>query len=300
MNYIDEIGVHVKENNIKGFQDILSKEDFDINSGYIGGRNILHILIENNATEVFIKEAISRGADVNKKWISEDTPLYTAIKSESQHSSSIVKILLENGADPNIINNEKKESPLYTAIKNNKHNSGGIKGQYLLSHGASVNPVSGDKPFILMFLSEAIMDQRYYLAIDHLIKTKNLDINYKDDAGNSILDTVINNYQKDSLLYLLKKDNLELYNINEKGQDALMVFIESRKGGLNHQEAQEYNKYIVDILIDKKNINLDNKDKNGLTAIEYVSDDHSYLRQHIKDKKESNIDYNIRRRRPSL
>lgn len=67
MNYIDEIGVHVKENNIKGFQDILSKEDFDINSGYIGGRNILHILIENNATEVFIKEAISRGADVNKK-----------------------------------------------------------------------------------------------------------------------------------------------------------------------------------------------------------------------------------------
>jgi len=47
VNYIDEIGVHVKENNIKGFQDILSKEDFDINSGYIGGRNILHILIES-------------------------------------------------------------------------------------------------------------------------------------------------------------------------------------------------------------------------------------------------------------
>lgn len=300
MNYIDEIRLHVKENNIKSFKDILSQEDFDINSGYIGGRNILHILIENNATDVFIKEAISHGADVNKKWISEDTPLYTAIKSESQYSTSIVKTLLENGADPNIINNEKMESPLYTAVKNNKHNSGGIKGQHLLSHGASVNPVNNDKPFLLLFLTEAILDQRYYLAIDHLIKTKDLDINYKDDLGNSILDTVVNNYQKDSLLYLLKKDNIDLYNINEKGQDALMAFVESRKGRLNHQEAQEYNKYIVDTLIDKKNINLDNKDKNGLTAIDYVSDDHSYLIQHIKDKMPINNDYSVRRKKPGL
>lgn len=300
MNYIDEIRLHVKENNIKGFQDILSKEDFNIKSGYIGGRNILHVLIEINANDIFIKEAITHGADVNKKWISEDTPLYTAIKSESQYSSSIVKILLENGADPNIINNEEMESPLYTAIKNNKNNSGGIKGQHLLSHGASVNPVNNDKPFILLFLSEAILDQRYYLAIDHLIKTKNLNINYKNDDGNSILNTVINNYQKDSLLYLLKKEDIELYNINEKGQDALMAFIESRKGRLNHQEAQEYNKHIVDTLIDKKNINLNNKDNNGLTAIDYVSDDHSYLTQHIKDKMPINNDYSIRRRKPGL
>lgn len=300
MNYIDEIRLHVKENNIKGFQDILSKEDFNINSGYIGGRNILHVLIESNANDIFIKEAITHGADINKKWISEDTPLYTAIKSESQYSSSIVKTLLENGADPNIINNEQMESPLYTAIKNNKNNSGGIKGQYLLSHGASVNPVNNDKPFILLFLSEAILDQRYYLAIDHLIKTKNLNINYKNDDGNSILDTVINNYQKDSLLYLLKKEDIELYNINEKGQDALMAFIESRKGRLNHQEAQEYNKHIVDTLIDKKKINLDNKDNNGLTAIDYVSDDHSYLTQHIKDKMTINNDYSVRRRKPGL
>lgn len=300
MNYIDEIRLHVKENNIKGFQDILSKEDFNINSGYIGGRNILHVLIESNANDIFIKEAITHGADINKKWISEDTPLYTAIKSESQYSSSIVKTLLENGADPNIINNEQMESPLYTAIKNNKNNSGGIKGQYLLSHGASVNPVNNDKPFILLFLSEAILDQRYYLAIDHLIKTKNLNINYKNDDGNSILDTVINNYQKDSLLYLLKKEDIELYNINEKGQDALMAFIESRKGRLNHQEAQEYNKHIVDTLIDKKKINLDNKDNNGLTAIDYVSDDHSYLTQHIKDKMTINNDYSVKRRKPGL
>jgi len=300
VNYIDEIRLHVKENNIKGFQDILSKEDFNINSGYIGGRNILHVLIESNANDIFIKEAITHGADINKKWISEDTPLYTAIKSESQYSSSIVKTLLENGADPNIINNEQMESPLYTAIKNNKNNSGGIKGQYLLSHGASVNPVNNDKPFILLFLSEAILDQRYYLAIDHLIKTKNLNINYKNDDGNSILDTVINNYQKDSLLYLLKKEDIELYNINEKGQDALMAFIESRKGRLNHQEAQEYNKHIVDTLIDKKKINLDNKDNNGLTAIDYVSDDHSYLTQHIKDKMTINNDYSVKRRKPGL
>lgn len=298
MNYIDEIRLHVKENNMKGFQDILSKEDFNINGGYIGGRNILHILIENNATDSFIKEAISHGADVNKKWVSGDTPLYTAIKSESQYSSSIVKNLLENGANPNIINNEKMESPLYMAVSNDE----GIKGQYLLSYGASVNPVEGDKPFILMFLSKAIIDQRYYLAIDHLIKTKDLDINYKDKLGNSLLNTVIHNYQKESLLYLLKKDNIELYNINEKGQDALMSFIESRKGRLNHQEAQEYNKSIVDMLIDKKNISLDNTDKNGQSAINYISDDHAYLIQYIQNKNvtKSDNDYSVRRRKPGL
>ena len=240
--------------------------------------------------------AISHGADVNKKWVSEDTPLYTAIKSESENSKAIVKLLLEKGADPNIINEEKMESPLYMAVKNDE----GIKGQYLLSHGASVNPVKDDKPFILMFLSKAIADERYYLAIDHLIKTKDLDINYKNSLGNSILDDVINNYQKDSLLYLLKKDNIELYNINNKGQDALMCFIESRKGRLNHQEAQEYNKYIVDFLIDKKHINLDNTDNNGKTIFDYISDDHSYLDQHIKDKKGENNEYSVRRRKHSF
>lgn len=296
MNYIDEIRSSVKDNNIKDFQDILSKEDFNINSGYVGGRNILHILIESNASLPFVQMAISHGADVNKKWVSEDTPLYTAIKSESENSKAIVKLLLEKGADPNIINEEKMESPLYMAVKNDE----GIKGQYLLSHGASVNPVKDDKPFILMFLSKAITDERYYLAIDHLIKTKDLDINYKNSLGNSILDDVINNYQKDSLLYLLKKDNIELYNINNKGQDALMCFIESRKGRLNHQEAQEYNKYIVDFLIDKKHINLDNTDNNGKTVFDYISDDHSYLDQHIKDKKGENNEYSVRRRKPSF
>lgn len=296
MNYIDEIRSSVKDNNIKDFQDILSKEDFNINSGYVGGRNILHILIESNASLPFVQMAISHGADVNKKWVSEDTPLYTAIKSESENSKAIVKLLLEKGADPNIINEEKMESPLYMAVKNDE----GIKGQYLLSHGASVNPVKDDKPFILMFLSKAIADERYYLAIDHLIKTKDLDINYKNSLGNSILDDVINNYQKDSLLYLLKKDNIELYNINNKGQDALMCFIESRKGRLNHQEAQEYNKYIVDFLIDKKHINLDNTDNNGKTVFDYISDDHSYLDQHIKDKKGENNEYSVRRRKPSF
>lgn len=296
MNYIDEIRSSVKDNNIKDFQDILSKEDFNINSGYVGGRNILHILIESNASLPFVQMAISHGADVNKKWVSEDTPLYTAIKSESENSKAIVKLLLEKGADPNIINEEKMESPLYMAVKNDE----GIKGQYLLSHGASVNPVKDDKPFILMFLSKAITDERYYLAIDHLIKTKDLDINYKNSLGNSILDDVINNYQKDSLLYLLKKDNIELYNINNKGQDALMCFIESRKGRLNHQEAQEYNKYIVDFLIDKKHINLDNTDNNGKTVFDYISNDHSYLDQHIKDKKSENNEYSVRRRKPSF
>ena len=296
MNYIDEIRSSVKDNNIKDFQDILSKEDFNINSGYVGGRNILHILIESNASLPFVQMAISHGADVNKKWVSEDTPLYTAIKSESENSKAIVKLLLEKGADPNIINEEKMESALYMAVKNDE----GIKGQYLLSHGASVNPVKDDKPFILMFLSKAITDERYYLAIDHLIKTKDLDINYKNSLGNSILDDVINNYQKDSLLYLLKKDNIELYNINNKGQDALMCFIESRKGRLNHQEAQEYNKYIVDFLIDKKHINLDNTDNNGKTVFDYISDDHSYLDQHIKDKKGENNEYSVRRRKPSF
>lgn len=296
MNYIDEIRSSVKDNNIKDFQDILSKEDFNINSGYVGGRNILHILIESNASLPFVQMAISHGADVNKKWVSEDTPLYTAIKSESENSKAIVKLLLEKGADPNIINEEKMESALYMAVKNDE----GIKGQYLLSHGASVNPVKDDKPFILMFLSKAITDERYYLAIDHLIKTKDLDINYKNSLGNSILDDVINNYQKDSLLYLLKKDNIELYNINNKGQDALMCFIESRKGRLNHQEAQEYNKYIVDFLIDKKHINLDNTDNNSKTVFDYISNDHSYLDQHIKDKKGENNEYSVRRRKPSF
>lgn len=293
VDYLNEIRLHIKERNLDNFKNILSKDDFNINAGYAGGRNILHVLIENNAPASFIQKTLSLPVEIDKKWIGGETPLHMAIKSKSDNSKEIVKLLLDNGANPNIIYQDKLESPLYMAVSSDE----GVKGQYLLSHGASVNPVDNDKPFILMFLSKAVTDERYYLAIDHLIKTKSLDINYKDKNGKNIIDNVIHHHQKDNLLYLLKKENIELYNINEKGQDALISFVDSRKGRLTHIEAQEYNKSIIDILVDKKKISLENKDNDGKTVFDYIPNDHSYLNDYIKNKNNQASDYIIKRKK---
>ncbi len=83
-------------------------------------KNFLHWAVQYNA-ENLVRLAINNGADVNaKSGFRDDTPLHEAVGlsksviSETNHT--IIKLLLDNKANPNILN-DKKESP-FMMVKN--------------------------------------------------------------------------------------------------------------------------------------------------------------------------------------
>lgn len=280
MKYIEQINTHIKNHDKQGFDAMLNQEFFDINSFNVRGKNILHLLIERNAPVEFLESALEHGANPDKKWVMGEAPLHFAIKSQHDQSALYVRILLEHGANPNLLPDDDDISPIYAALK---HNSG-IKGNYLLKHGASVNPLQDEKPLALLFFTLAAQSETGYKAIDLLIDKHNLDLNYRDSKGNSILNDVIKEHQGAALYYMLNKSNVDVDNINALGQNALSAFVESRGGRFNHEEAQEYNKSVVDKLLQHPGIRIDAVDKKGRDIFDTIPSDHHYLEDYIKEK----------------
>lgn len=280
MKYIEQMNTHIKNLDTAGFSEMLKQDGFDVNSSHVGGKNILHLLIERGAPAEFLKSALEHGANPDKKWVMGESPLHFAIKSQHEQSTAYVKVLLEHGANPNLLPDDDDISPIYAAL----NYKSGIKGNALLKHGASVNPLQDEKPLALLFFTLAAQSDTAYRAIDLLIDKHNLDLNYRDSKGNSILNSVIKDYQGAALSYMLNKPNIDVNNINELGQNALSAFVESRSGRFNHEEAQEYNKSVVDRLLDHPGIRIDAVDKKGRDIFDTIPSEHSYLEDHIKKK----------------
>lgn len=302
MKHIEQMNTHIKSRDLAGFESMLSQDGFDINGSYVGGKNILHLLIERNAPAEFLQSALERGANPDKKWVMGEAPLHFAVKSQHEQSPAYVKTLLEHGANPNLLPDEDDISPLYAALAALKPNSG-VKGSYLLKHGASVNPLHDEKPLALLFFTLAAQKEGVYNSIDLLIDKHNLDLNYRNSKGNSILNSVINEHQGSALSYMLGKPHVDVVNINELGQNALAAFVESRTGRFNHEEAQEYNKSVVDKLLQHPDIKIDALDKKGRDIFDTIPAEHSYLTEHIKEKTgltfdEPDLSFIRRRTRP--
>lgn len=299
MKYIEQMNTHIKNHDLSGFEAMINQDGFDINSSYPGGKNILHLLIAREAPVEFLQSALEYGANPNKKWVMGESPLHFAVKSEHHHSTAYVKTLLQHGADANLLPEDDNISPLYSAL--NQRN--GTKGNYLLKHGASVNPLQDEKPLAFLLFTLAAQSEKGYGAIDLLIDKHGLNLNYRDSKGNSILQGVIDEHQGSALSYMLNKPNVDVTNVNELGQNALAAFVESRKGRFNHEEAQEYNKSVVDKLLQNADIKIDAVDKKGRDIFDTIPEEHSYLTEHIKEKtgmtfNEPDLSFIRRRTRP--
>ncbi|EMY12348.1 ankyrin repeat protein [Leptospira weilii str. Ecochallenge] len=102
------------------------------------GYTLIHIATSHSDADLdLIQFLIQNGADINAKLYNGETPLHIAV---NKNNPQIVRLLLTNGALPNIYDSEReKNTPLHIAVKYNFVESAKI----LLEYGADPNIKNG-------------------------------------------------------------------------------------------------------------------------------------------------------------
>jgi len=154
------------------------------------GNTPLHHAIYQNDIELIRKIIATNKSCLDIQNKQGLTPLLTAI---SKLNYAISDIILQAGADPNIIETKDENSPLHVAALN------GITwlGEILLEHGAKVNAVNkeGSTPLMLAV-------QGHHREFISLLLHKNASIGMIDNHGKSAWDYALN-WGSDELVEIL-------------------------------------------------------------------------------------------------
>lgn len=214
----------------------------------------------NYGNAKLVETLIKKGANVKAKIKGYSTPLMFLGMTEAQYDKNrpsveenerIIKLLINNGADINAVNN-KGESALYIAIENNQIEA----AKALIKNGADINLEMPDGTTILTKAIEKKQDELVNLLISQGAKTK------KNSAICS-----------NELINLAKSNEIE---ISQK-------LIELIKNGANHNcvdkegnnllsyAVQEKNYNLTDYLI-KKGVDVNHKNKKGQTPLMFAND----------------------------
>ena len=186
--------------------------------------NELTSAIENNDTTL-VRNLIKNGFDLNKKNELGQAPLHIAC---ALGKKDIVLLLLDAGADVNILENQTGASPLHKAAQ-----SGVVEiAKLLLEHGAFINlqaPTHGHTPLI-----DAVWHEKPEMVIYLLKHGANPDILASD--GSTAMEwairtnnpnkftSILNKYEKNSLknelIQAVKKGDLDnVKKTIKKGED---------------------------------------------------------------------------------
>jgi len=138
--------------------------------------------------------------------------LINAIKKKSSEKS--LKEIISKGADINFIDKSGKSILYYAVSMDNKEGF-----RRLLANGAKVNPIKKGKYFPLI---KALNKKNADFALA-LIK-KDVDLDLKDENGNSVLHIAANNNLKEVVRLLIEKE-INIDELNELGQTALTLAV---------------------------------------------------------------------------
>ena len=234
-----------KEGNIDAV-NLLLKTKIDVNntSGSQHGSTPLVLACYYKKIEI-VEALIKAGADTNKKTKNKNTPLLVACEAYETDSvivAKIVKILLENGANPNILKNNN-ESPLHYAAMYGHAQAVSL----LIKHGADVNAKGGYKRTALIYAASSSSS----LEIVKILLKAKANVKLKNEGGENALFELISNQKSNTKIAEL----LIARGIN--------IHAESKHHGTAlHWAAFCGKKNIVELLI-KRGAKVNKKCKNG-------------------------------------
>ena len=122
----------IDHGDIESLESYLNSPEVDLTVKDSIGETPLHVAVENNNYQI-VQLLLEHGADVNILDDYNDTPLHLA--SAKDLNISIVQLLLEHGADVEIRENRNGDTPLHLASYNGNYQI----VQLLLEHGANVD-----------------------------------------------------------------------------------------------------------------------------------------------------------------
>lgn len=168
-------------------------EGFDINSVNQDGQTALHLAAEKGFLEI-VQSLIDMGANIDCKDFYKYTPLHFAANEHKE----ITRLLIERGANPNIINNERQSALTIAMNKGNNE----ICLELLKS-----NLITADTVNYSNFLYKAPL---YYasrsgdLEMVELLMQKGADVKFCDSKGLSSLHVAVQKGHKDICAFLIQ------------------------------------------------------------------------------------------------
>ena len=224
----------------------------------ISGYNSLHLATRSGSYDI-VKEIAKGMANLNWKTNKGESALHISINYQY---NQITKFLLNEGVDPDIIDNENEFSPLHYAVGWNNFEI----VELLLKKGANPNKqdIYGNVP--LMYCIKEDYDQ----CFDMIMNNGNVQLNNWNIDGKIILHEVLEEYDETKINYvdkLIPGSNLSLqdsygntclhylivHNIWERYEDIL------KKKKLNIFAKNSYGKAIIDLIYYDVNDDGDNK-----------------------------------------
>jgi ankyrin repeat protein len=160
---------------------------------------LFHLLSRSDSSKLKIIKAISKGADINAYDESDHTILMRACERFSDES--IIKVLLDRGADPNIGN----PNPLACAIASRHYSSDVIK--LLINKGANVNHKFDSGLTLLM--SSCIRNNKIGHDLCRILLEAGADYSIKDEFGRTALTYAVGNKNTEAARLLLEAGAIE-------------------------------------------------------------------------------------------
>ncbi|MEL4896292.1 ankyrin repeat domain-containing protein [Crocosphaera sp. Alani8] len=207
VNEKDEIGETVLLWAVKeGREDIIKwlvNKGADINVTNKNGDTLL-MLATNNYLASSVQLFIDKGVDINARNKYGDTALIKSIDYKKETVSeaelmNVVKLLIKNGADINIIPKSKSKFA-YTALMEATNENYFKLVKFLLNNGANVNLKNEAGMTALMIAAE-----EGYVNILQLLLEKGADVNIKNESGETALN-LAEERKNEKVIEILKRN----------------------------------------------------------------------------------------------
>lgn len=224
---------HISEEKGLEYLAFLIEQGLDPNEGNIVGETPLHLAISKNKKS-YIEFLLQQGADLNQPDKNGETPLYAAVVHQVCDANTYAK-LTAHGAPDFSIANKYGETLLLGAVR--MRSSGTDRDTALLkaliNDGADVyqtSPHYGNEKSALDWICEQPVSM-----LEAVLETGGVDVNRKDDAGNTLLHKVCAynvNYQQEAARQLYQKVKLLIANgadpnaTNDQDQTPMMLALQ--------------------------------------------------------------------------